>query len=104
VQGDFDMKLITWNVAGRVKMLPRQIDYLAALQPDIITLQEVTKTPAPVFKGMLPSFGLKHIVCSIDLVKDSSSLKGPRIYGLLIASKWDLSNPKIGGERITWPE
>jgi exonuclease III len=98
------LKLITWNVAGRVKMLSRQIEYLAAHQPDIVTLQEVTKTTAPLFKGLLPSLGLKHIVCSIDFVIDSSSLKGPRRYGLLIASKWDLSNPKIGGELITWPE
>jgi hypothetical protein len=82
VQGDFELKLITWNVAGRVKMLPRQIEYLAAHQPDIVTLQEVTKTTAPLFKGLLPSLGLKHIVCSIDFVIDSSSLKGPRRYEL----------------------
>ncbi|MFP7296874.1 endonuclease/exonuclease/phosphatase family protein [Neobacillus niacini] len=98
------MKLITWNVAGRVKMLPKQIEHLAALQPDIITLQEVTKTTAPLFKELLPSLGLKHIVCSTDFGKGSSLLKGPRRYGLIIASKWDLSHPAIGGELIPWPE
>jgi exonuclease III len=99
-----EMKLITWNVAGRVKMLPRQIECLTALQPDIITLQEVTKTTAPLFKELLPSLGLKHIVSSIDFVAEPSTLKGPRRYGVLIASKWDISNPEIGGELIKWPE
>lgn len=104
MQGDCEMKLITWNVAGRVKMLPRQIECLAALQPDIITLQEITNTTAPLFKELLPSLGLKHIVSSIDFVADPATLKGPRRYGLLIASKWNISNPGIGGEPIKWPE
>jgi exonuclease III len=104
MQGDSEMKLITWNVARRVGMLPRQIECLAALQPDIITLQEVTKTTAPLFKELLPSLGLKHIVSGIDFVADPSTLKGPRRYGLLIASKSDISNPEIGGELIKWPE
>lgn len=98
------MKLITWNVAGRVRMLPRQVECLAKLQPDIITLQEVTKTTLPLLKKMLPSIGLNHMVSSLDFVTDPKVIKGPRRYGLLIASIWGISHAEIGGDLIKWPE
>lgn len=56
------MKLITWNVAGRVGKLLQKIDGLANLQPDIVTLQEVTKTTLPLFKENLSKLELNHLI------------------------------------------
>jgi hypothetical protein len=100
--GDSEMKFIIWSVAGRVKMLPIQIKCLVALQPDINTLQEVTKTTAPLFKELLPTLGLKHIVSTFC----HKSFYFQRIKKIRITDrlKIDISNPEIGGELIKWPE
>ena len=40
------IRLISWNVNTRVRCLPDQVAALVARQPDIVALQEVTRTTA----------------------------------------------------------
>jgi exonuclease III len=98
------MNLITWNVAGRIKKFPNQIEMIKKNHPDIITLQEITKNNLPLFLEQLPLIGFKYITNSFQFFKEKADLKGPRRYGLLIASKWPLVNSHIGDHNIIWPE
>jgi exonuclease III len=38
------MRVISWNVQGRVKALPEQLRALAERQPDVVALQEVRES------------------------------------------------------------
>jgi endonuclease/exonuclease/phosphatase family metal-dependent hydrolase len=53
------MKLISWNVAGRHGKQPKQLQALAAREPDVIALQEVTRTTAPLWRDALEHRGFK---------------------------------------------
>ncbi|MDH5671165.1 MAG: endonuclease/exonuclease/phosphatase family protein [Myxococcales bacterium] len=64
------MKLITWNVAGRKGKQPRQAEALLDCQPNIVALQEVTATTAPMWKSALEGAGFQYI--------DSGHLVGDR--------------------------
>ena len=98
------MKLITWNVAGRVGKLQEQINFIEQANPDVLTLQEITEKTLPLFKDHLTELGYHYLVSSIDLTEDKSIFQGARKYGTLIASKWPISKSTIGGEGIDWPE
>ena len=39
------MRLISWNVAARVKKQPLQLEAILDLYPDLLALQEVTPKP-----------------------------------------------------------
>jgi hypothetical protein len=40
------MKVISWNLAGRPRRIPRQVEMLASRKPDLVALQEV-RQPGP---------------------------------------------------------
>jgi exonuclease III len=84
------MRLISWNLNNRVKQAADQIKALIKFESDVIALQEVTQTTAPIFRHELQHRGYQHIVDSFQRVGDKSILTGPRRYGELIASKWPL--------------
>lgn len=85
------LKLITWNVAGRVKLLDRQAAALERAEPDIVCLQEVRATTAPRWRAHLGRIGLTHVA-------DSSAFMGERRYFVLTASRWPLTElPAIAG-------
>src|SRR5581483_7681957 len=98
------LHLISWNVAGRVGCLDKQIAALTQYKPDVIALQEVrSKTARPLREG-LDRIGLGHCIDSFDLVPDPSLLKGPRQYGELIASRWPLQSLPPSGFPVPWTE
>jgi hypothetical protein len=43
------LRLITWNVARRAERLPEQATALAAREPDVVALQEVTRRTEPLW-------------------------------------------------------
>src|SRR3954447_22813228 len=45
------MRVVSWNVAGRVGAQPEQAAALAAAGADIVALQEVTARTAPLWRG-----------------------------------------------------
>jgi exonuclease III len=51
------VRLLSWNVAGRVKRLPEQAERVLALAADVVCLQEVTPGTLPLWEGMLADAG-----------------------------------------------
>jgi len=95
------MKIISWNVAGRVRKQQLQMDALLSRKPNVIGLQEVTSRTLPLWVEGLQKEGYIHIISSFGLYGDNSKLTGPRKYGILIASRWPL-NP-LGQSSLTIP-
>jgi exodeoxyribonuclease III len=52
------VRLITWNVARRSAVLPQQAAALAAREPDVVALQEVTARGWPLWREALAALGL----------------------------------------------
>jgi exonuclease III len=75
------VKLITWNVAGRAKLLDRQAAALERAEPDLVCLQEVRATTLPRWRAHLERIGLHEIA-------DSSAYIGERRYFVVTASRW----------------
>jgi exonuclease III len=84
------MRLISWNVNGRVRVINEQITALKRQRCDIVALQETTKTTIPIFREGLQGIGLRYVVDSFQSVADKTKLVGPRRYGEIIASHWPL--------------
>lgn len=101
------MKLITWNVnarvAGRQGAQPRQALRVLAENPDVLALQEVTKSSLPLWRSALDEAGFV-VIDSLDVAPDKSVLTGRRRYGLLLASRWALTALPRGGFPVPWPE
>jgi exonuclease III len=82
------MKLLTWNVAGRTKIMERQAQGVARREPDLVCLQEVRASTAPRWREALARIGLVHTL-------DSGEVVAPRRLFNLTASRWEL-NPLPG--------
>lgn len=54
------MRIVTWNVAGRVARLAEQAHALADETPDVVCLQEVTRRTEPLWRAALTTLGLPH--------------------------------------------
>jgi exodeoxyribonuclease-3 len=54
------MRVLTWNVAGRVKRQPEQAAVVAAAQADVVCLQEVTARNGPLWRAALMEAGFTH--------------------------------------------
>jgi exonuclease III len=59
------LRLITWNVAGRVEKLPGQAAALACAEADVICLQEVTVRTEPLWREALAEAGF--VACEVTL-------------------------------------
>ena len=65
---DATMKILTWNVNGRVdEACSRQLDCVLAVAPDVLALQEVTLASYPAWCAGLVQAGYS-VVSSVDLV------------------------------------
>jgi exonuclease III len=58
------VRLITWNVAGRNKRLAEQAKAIAAREPDIVAVQEVTRRTRPLWNRAFELIGLTHVRAS----------------------------------------
>lgn len=84
------LRLLTWNVAGRAKLLQRQADAVERAEPDIVCLQEVRATTLPRWRGRFAHMGLFHLA-------DSREWMGERRYFVVTASRWPFTElPPIG--------
>lgn len=79
-------RLISWNVAGRVKKLNAQVNGLAGYEPHVVALQEVTATTIPIWRHELEKQDYR-VVTSLDLTPNRHELIGGRKYGVLTASR-----------------
>ena len=99
------MKIISWNLANRVRKQQLQLDALVSREPDLIGLQEVTSRTLPLWVEGLQKAGYKHVISSFSLHDGSNSgLTGPRRYVILIASRWPLDPVDQRSLIIPWHE
>ena len=72
------MKLISWNVAGRVKKQPQQIDAVLRQSPDLLALQEVTPKTSRMWRVGLEEAGFPNVLSSFDVFPEPEKLVCPR--------------------------
>ena len=87
------MRVITWNVARRSSRLAEQCAALAAREPDVVALQEVTDTTLPLWRAVLERIGLPHVRASLDHADPSRAPARRRRTGVLVASGAALRDP-----------
>ena len=98
------MKLISWNVAGRLEKLKKQVAALVEHEPDIVAIQEVTTRTLPLLKVELEEAGLRYSADSFVLANDKSVLTDARDDFLLIASRWPIQAMPPTEFNVPWPE
>jgi len=84
------MKIISWNVANRIRKQPLQLDALVSKKPDIIGLQEVKRRALLLWVEGLKKEGYIHTISSLGLHGGNNESTGVRRCGVLIASRWPL--------------
>jgi exonuclease III len=97
------MRVITWNVARRSSRLAEQAAALAAREPDVVALQEITDRTLPLWRAVLARIGLPHVRSSLD---DADPFRAPaerRRTGVLLASSTALGDPSAT-LAVPWPE
>ena len=98
------MKIISWNVANRIRKQSLQLDALVSKKPDIIGLQEVKRRALLLWMEGLKKEGYIHTILSLGLHGGNSEFTGARRYGVLIASRWPLTSINQSSLKIPWPE
>ena len=109
------MKLMSWNVNdSKIKgikknksKLDKQIEAIANVKADIVTLQEVSNEVATYFKEKLSEIGLVCVETSCDLdvgldIQTGPHKNGTVTDGVLIASRWPLELIPEFFEKIPW--
>jgi exodeoxyribonuclease III len=100
---DSDMRVITWNVARRSSRLAEQAAALAAREPDVVALQEITDTTLPMWRALLPHIGLAHVRASLDDADPSRAPARRRQTGVVVGSRTALSDASTTLD-VPWPE
>jgi exodeoxyribonuclease III len=97
---DRAVRVITWNVAGRVRRQPEQAAAIAAIGADVVALQEVTARTLPLWRAALGDAGLVHVETALD---EPVETPRPRPLGVLTASRTPLERlPQPPA--VPWPE
>ena len=94
------MRLVTWNVAGRVTRQPEQAAAVAALGADVVALQEVTARTLPLWRAALADAGLAACEATLD---DPPAASGRRLLGVLVAAREPLERLPSPPD-APWPE
>ena len=90
---DHALRVITWNVARRSSRLAEQAAALAARDPDVVALQEVTDRTLPLWRAVLERIGLPHIRASLDTADPHRAPASRRRTGVLLGSGAALGDP-----------
>lgn len=85
------VRLITWNVAGRSTRLPEQASAIAAREPDIVALQEVTRRTRPLWERAFELMGLTHVSASTIASGRSGEAVGRRTL-VMIGARVELED------------
>ncbi len=94
------MRLVTWNVAGRVGRQPEQAQVLAAIEADVVALQEVTARTLPAWRAALAAAGLDACVTALPPRAPTPRRK---VLGVLVAAREPLEHLP-GPAELPWPE
>jgi exodeoxyribonuclease III len=93
------VRLVTWNVAGRVSRQPEQARAIAAVAADVVALQEVTARTLPLWRAALADAGFPACETSLEL---APAPQGRRRLGVLSAAREPLE--RLPPPAVPWPE
>jgi exonuclease III len=96
-------RIETWNVARRASRLAEQAAALAAREPDVVALQEVTARTAALWRAACERIGLLHVRDSLADADPAREPAGRRRTGVLLAARTPLE-PLPGLLPVPWPE
>jgi exonuclease III len=94
------LRVITWNVAGRVRRQPEQAELLARADADVVALQEVTTRTLPLWRASFAAAGFAACECALD---DAPTRTGRRLLGVLTAAREPLRRIRPPVD-VPWPE
>lgn len=97
------MRLVSWNVAGRVTRLAEQVETVGASGAEVVCLQEITPSTLRPWREGLADIGYPHVLTSIDdWLPGEPSPEGRRL-GVLTASRSGPIEP-VAPAHVPWPE
>jgi len=96
------VRVITWNFNRRVSRLAEQAFALAAREPDVVALQEVTPRTAALWAAALATIGLPAVRCSLDGADPAREPARRRATGVLLAAGALADAPEA--LPVPWPE
>jgi exonuclease III len=94
------VRVITWNVAGRVSRQPEQAQAIAAVGADVVALQEVTSRTLPLWRVALAESGFTACETALDGLPE---MRRGRLLGVLTASRHPLVRLPAPAD-VPWPE
>jgi exonuclease III len=93
------MRLVSWNVAGRVRRQAEQAARVASAGPDLVALQEVTRATLEPWRSALAELGLAHALVAADLAGFPADRRG---LSVLLAARRPLQ--PLDQPAVPWPE
>jgi exonuclease III len=90
-------RVLTWNLAGRVKGIQPQIDAVTTGDWDVVCLQELTPTTIERWTEALSAVGLHVAVSTLE-----RGASGSRRLAVAIAAREPLAVVEVAG--LPWPE
>ena len=93
------MRLVTWNVAGKVGRQPNQAQALLGVEPDVVALQEVTIRTEPMWREALLAGGYTFIEHALDGLPPKPT---KRRLAVLTAARSPLT--RLPAPAVPWPE
>jgi exonuclease III len=94
------VRLVTWNVAGRVRAQPEQAEAIAAVGADVVALQEVTPRTEPLWRAALSDAGFAAIESAVGALPAGRSR---RRLAVLTAARGALERLAPVAD-VPWPE
>src|SRR3954447_14101814 len=96
-------KVLTWNVAGRVRTVELQAEAMASEPCDVVALQEVRLSSLEPWRASLARLGFPFVVTSLDGHDPLVRLAPERRLGVLIAGRSPVE-ALPGPAGLPWPE
>ncbi len=93
-------RVLSWNVAGRVRSVAAQAAALAGREADLVALQEVRASALTAWEHELRGLGYAHVAAS--LTADHIPAGPTRRLGVLVASRRPLE--PLRPLELPWPE
>jgi exodeoxyribonuclease III len=94
------VRVITWNVAGRVRRQAEQAELIAGCGADVVALQEVSPRTLPLWRSALTEAGFTAGESALD---DAPADTGRRLLGVLTAAREPLARLPAP-PAVPWPE
>jgi exonuclease III len=97
------VRIVSWNVARLSTRLAEQAAAVAGRDPDVVALQEITRSTLPLWRVALATLGLSHVRASLDDADPSRQPAARRGTGVLLSSKAPLTDASMSLP-VPWPE